>query len=161
MRRRLAPTLAALLLGFIALAGCSSGTSTPPAESGDQQATSEVEPAAELRLDSLEGTWALTGATSDGAVLEDLPEATLTVEPGGAFAIDASCNSMSGVFSVEGEGLQSSPLTSTLMACPENIADFEAVAAKVMSEMSSSTLTQGGELTLEGDGDVLVFQKQE
>lgn len=161
MRHRLAPALAALLLGATALAGCSSESSAPSVESGDQQATSEVQPAAELSLDALEGTWVLTGATSNGEVLEDLPETTMTVQPDGSFNIDASCNSMGGTFSVEGEALQSSPLASTLMACPDNVADFEAVAAKVISEMSSSTLTQSGELTLEGDGDVLVFQKQD
>lgn len=159
MSTRLYPALAATVLALGALSGCASNQ-TDDQSSPTPDGTSEMTPAADLTLGNLEGSWKVTAVSSGGEVSEPSAASEMEVRPDGTYTFSAGCNTLNGTFSIEEGGvLTSSPLASTRMACPEDQAAMETMADATFSDITSATLSQGGELTVVGGDQSLVFQK--
>ena len=147
MRKAHAGIFAAVALGAaLTLGACTSG--------GTQE-TSELEPASDITMESVEGTWNLVGAAGEEGVVEDLPEGTLTIEQD-SFSFSAQCNQFSGSVAVEDGVLSTDQQIQTLMACDGPAGQVDDIAAAVLSDIQSSTLTAGDsdpqKLTLVGPG---------
>ncbi len=142
--------LAAAFAATLSFAGCGTGKSVDDPAAAPQAIT----------IEALEGTWNLTGAFGADGEVKDRPEGTLTVEPGGRFAFDAQCNQMGGDFKVEEGTLSSEGTVMTLMLCEGPAGEVDGIASAVFSMIEGATLTESGELMLDGpDEQALKFQK--
>lgn len=154
--RRLGQTVA-IVFAAIALgagAGCAK-------DSGGTAGTSEVAGTpVEITAETLAGTWNLTGVSGTEGVVENPPSGTLTVEADGAFHFEAGCNQMGGELKIEDGTVSSSGAFSTQMLCEGVVGEVDTIASLTLGAISSSTLTESGELTLVGPGTSLVFQRQ-
>ena len=157
----------------VPLAGC---TSSQPAEPSAQsvedtiqsedvaQSSSEMEESAMITAQALEGTWKLVGASGAEGVVSDLPEGALIVNDDQSFSFSAQCNKFAGTLTIDEESVKtelgSDGVVSTLMLCDGAVGEVDDIAAAVLGDVQSATLTESGELTLVGpNGDALVFQR--
>ncbi len=70
----------------------------------------------------------------------------------------SGCNSYGGVYTVRGDRLTTSDLSTTLMACPEpGVMDQEAAYVSILSSAQTFTLSDGQLLITGAGGDVLRF----
>ncbi|WRS30422.1 META domain-containing protein [Actinomycetaceae bacterium MB13-C1-2] len=144
----------AMALGFastLAIAGCSSDSPS---------STSGVHPSAKITLDSLAGEWILTGVSGPDGVLEGIPEGQLTVQDNGEFHFSAECNQKGGTIRVQDEMLTTNEVFTTQMLCEGIVGEVDDIAGTVLGNVSSSTLTESGTLTLVGpNGESLEFTR--
>lgn len=109
--------------------------------------------------DQLTGvTWVLDAASMSALV--DPPPADavidLTFQDGDAFGT-AACNSYSGSYALDGDGLTFGPLATTQMACEEPLMDLESAYLAALGDVSGYELTDGENLVLTGGGPSLTF----
>lgn len=131
------------LASTLAIAGCSSDSPS---------STSEVRPSAEITSESLAGEWKLTGVAGSEGVLEGIPEGQLTVQDDGEFHFSAECNQMGGTMRVQDEVITTNEVFTTQMLCEGIVGQVDDIAATVLGNISSSSLTESGTLTLVGPG---------
>lgn len=132
-----------LCTGLFILAACAS-TTAPQAGGGDL--TGQMWELSLLNEKELVPSTSISALfTSDGKV-------------GGS----SGCNRYSGTYTVSGNTFQiSSPLASTMMACPQEIMDQESAYLKALSEVKTYSVT-GDQLTLNDANNktILVFKAQ-
>jgi len=143
-KTRLAVLGTLLALGAV-LSGCASGGASPTPQ-------------------DLEGSWVLTSAAdADGSI--ELGEAEVTLDlasgPGGnALAVSgsAACNSYNGAMTVDGDSVTLGPLSTTLMACEEELMEVESSYLAALEGVTAAEVDDDT-LTLSGDDSELVYSR--
>lgn len=105
----------------------------------------------------LDGDWTLLSGTHDGAALELIDGAPVTLTIDGAEARgQAACNSFSGSVTVSGARFRLHDLATTMMGCEAPIMALESAYHAALGAVSEARRT-GDRLTLTGDGVELVY----
>jgi len=107
---------------------------------------------------SLVGTWKLTAHGPTDALTPAVTdaEATLTFGDDGIVGGSGGCNSLGGIYEVNGSQITFSEITSTLMACEDPRMAQEAFVTQVLSGTAEFEI-ENNTLTLTNNDKVLVF----
>jgi putative lipoprotein len=107
---------------------------------------------------SLTGSWKLVSYGPPDAMTAAVPdaEATLTFADDGRVTGSGGCNSLGGVYEVNGQTITFSNITSTLMACDDARMAQEGAVTRVLSGRAEFEI-EDQTLTLVKDGITLVF----
>ena len=107
---------------------------------------------------SLVGTWQLTAYGPTDALTPAVTdaEASLTFGTGGSVGGSGGCNSLGGVYEVNGNQITFSEITSTLMACEDPRMAQEGFVTQVLTGTAEFEI-ENNTLTLTNNDQVLVF----
>ena len=109
---------------------------------------------------SLVGSWKLTAygpAESPTPAVADV-EASLTFNEDGTVTGSSGCNGLGGDYTVEGDQITFSQITSTLMACDDARMAQEKAVHQVLTDTASFKI-EGNTLTLTNNGMMLVLTR--
>ena len=114
--------------------------------------------AAEEEDSSLVGRWDLTAYGPEGSTSPALTENEpgLTFNEDGTLNGSSSCNGFSGEYTLEGNQIEFSPITSTLMLCDSPIMGQEEAFFQVLMDTATFQI-DGDTLTLTNNNRVLVL----
>ena len=142
--KRLLVSAFALTLGV----GCGT-TKTQVSEEAQEVATEEAaqSEAAEVDETALFGEeWTIEDIDGGGVVAGS--EATLVFLPDGQLAGSASCNRITGSYTIVGPALTIAPLGTTRMACPEALMNQEQTLLQLLPTVHSFGIDASGALVL-------------
>ncbi|MGZ8570886.1 MAG: META domain-containing protein [Actinomycetota bacterium] len=105
-------------------------------------------------------TWSLESIASGDAVSTTIAgmQATLVLAEDGTASGNATCNTFSASYEVDGETLTFGPLATTQMACTEMGASEQEAAVLTALEATRSFAIDGDVLTLGGDNGAMLLQ---
>jgi heat shock protein HslJ len=110
------------------------------------------------QADSLTGKWKLASYGPMESMTSAVPDAdaTLTFAGDGTVSGNSGCNSLGGEYTVEGNQITFSALTTTLMACEEPRMDQENAVTQVLNGTADYEI-EDQTLTINHNGMLLVF----
>ena len=127
-----------------------------------QVGASELSAPSDITLENLGGQWSLARISATDEASRDVTGVDMDVdEATGGYIVENGCNNPRGTFDVTGGVLTSSPVMITRMACLDNaVAANEDAIVGVLSEITSATLSEEGQLQIVSQAGVLDFVRQ-